>query len=30
LAIALEVARRLREHRHEGRVRAPAHVTNTA
>ena len=30
LAIALEVARRLREHRHDRRVRAPAHVTNTA
>lgn len=30
LAIALEVARRLRERRHEGSVRAPAHVTNTA
>jgi hypothetical protein len=30
VAVALELARKLREHRHEGRVRAPAHVTNTA
>ncbi len=29
-AIALELARKMREHRHDGRVRAPAHVTNTA
>jgi hypothetical protein len=29
-AIGLELARKLREHRHEVRVPAPAHVTNTA
>jgi hypothetical protein len=29
-AILLELGRKLREHGHEGRVRAPAHVTNTA
>lgn len=29
-AIVLEVTRRLREQRHESRVRAPAHVTNVA
>jgi hypothetical protein len=29
-AIALEVTRKLREQRHESRVRAPAHVTNIA
>jgi hypothetical protein len=30
VAVVLELTRRLREHRHERRVRAPAHVTNTA